>query len=251
MAIDFPDSPSNGDTFTVGTKTWLFDGTAWSVITGAAILESGSVDSDKIADGAVTASKLGNDISFGAIHVEKFTDYEEDEWTCPADVTQIKLTLIGAGGASGDASASSDASSSSSAGPGDTAGSTTFVVGGTTYTALGGKKGFNDTAEADKHPGANTGSGSSAGSEADYNRYPGCGGAPLFASAFETTDDYTSRAKARSGRGQDGLTEVFQVTVVPATTYSFSIGLGAGFDGYFLTNSNMGSNGAVVIEYVL
>jgi hypothetical protein len=58
MPIDFPNSPTNGDTFTVGTKTWLFDGTSWSVITGAAILETGSVTEDKLANSAVTNAKI-------------------------------------------------------------------------------------------------------------------------------------------------------------------------------------------------
>jgi len=35
MAIDFPDSPSNGDTHTVGDKTWTWDGTAWNVVTSS------------------------------------------------------------------------------------------------------------------------------------------------------------------------------------------------------------------------
>jgi hypothetical protein len=28
-AIDFPDSPSVGDTYTVGDRGWLWDGTVW------------------------------------------------------------------------------------------------------------------------------------------------------------------------------------------------------------------------------
>jgi hypothetical protein len=48
--------------------------------------------------------------------------------------------------------------------------------------------------------------------------------------------------------GQDGVIEVFQVTVVPSTAYSFSIGKGASFTGS--TDSYMGSNGAVIIEYI-
>lgn len=35
MPINFPDSPTTGDTHTVGDKTWTFDGTAWTLVTGA------------------------------------------------------------------------------------------------------------------------------------------------------------------------------------------------------------------------
>ena len=31
MAIDFPDSPNPNDTFTVGDKSWLWDGTTWKI----------------------------------------------------------------------------------------------------------------------------------------------------------------------------------------------------------------------------
>lgn len=31
MAIDFPNSPSLNQTFTVGNRTWIYDGTAWNV----------------------------------------------------------------------------------------------------------------------------------------------------------------------------------------------------------------------------
>jgi hypothetical protein len=30
MAIDFPNSPTNGQTFTVGSTTWTYDGTKWN-----------------------------------------------------------------------------------------------------------------------------------------------------------------------------------------------------------------------------
>jgi hypothetical protein len=33
MAIDFPNSPSVNDTFTVGTRTWIWDGTTWELVT--------------------------------------------------------------------------------------------------------------------------------------------------------------------------------------------------------------------------
>ncbi len=35
MAINFPDSPSVNDTHTVGDRTWVWDGTVWSVVVGS------------------------------------------------------------------------------------------------------------------------------------------------------------------------------------------------------------------------
>ena len=198
------------------------------------------------------------------IYVEEYTDVVNDtEWTCPAGVTQVKLTLIGAGGAAGDVEAITSNSSTSQGFPADTSGSTTFTVGGTTYAALGGKKGTNVsiTGPIFTETGTNfynTSSSSSSGSgtSASFSRYPGCGGAPGNASAetylsfTDNTDtfDHTSKAKANGYPGQDGVIEVFQVTVAPSTTYSFSIGQGAGFVG--TTESYMGSSGAVIIEYI-
>jgi len=31
MAIDFPDSPTTGDAFTVGDRTWIYDGVKWEL----------------------------------------------------------------------------------------------------------------------------------------------------------------------------------------------------------------------------
>ena len=82
MAIDFPNSPSNGDSFTSNDKTWQYNGTSWVVIAGSVSIDAGSVTASKLASnavttakiadsnittakiaaGAVTAAKLGNDI---------------------------------------------------------------------------------------------------------------------------------------------------------------------------------------------
>lgn len=40
MAIDFPNSPSTGDRFQVGTKTWEYDGTTWSLRRGMAYVDN-------------------------------------------------------------------------------------------------------------------------------------------------------------------------------------------------------------------
>ena len=150
--------------------------------------------------------------------------------------------------------------------PPDTAESTTFVVGGTTYTALGGKKGFDHTVSdtGNGHSLGGAQSSSMGGTDTTFraeNRYPGSGGGRLGTVVYSvttllvdtSTDTWTetvrARAEARSGRGQDGMTEVFQVTVVPSTVYSFTIGAGAGYVD--TTYETMGSNGAIIIEYVV
>ena len=35
MAIDFPDSPTNNQTFTSGNNTWQWDGTVWNIVTAS------------------------------------------------------------------------------------------------------------------------------------------------------------------------------------------------------------------------
>ena len=52
MAIDFPASPSNGQTFTDGSTTWTWDGTKWSITSGAA----GATD--KIEEGNTSAEVI-------------------------------------------------------------------------------------------------------------------------------------------------------------------------------------------------
>lgn len=215
------------------------------------------------------SSKVYTNVDAPKVYVTEYTNYTDTSWTCPAGVTQIKLTLIGAGGAAGNVEAITAGSSSSNTFPGDTAESTTFTVGATVYTALGGKKGINISVTGPSFSGqgswlnTNYSSGSGSGTYAEFARYPGCGGAPGYAEAdtgLTYTDNnnqsdkfnHTSRAKALGYRGQDGVIEVFQVTVVPSTAYSFVIGKAAGFGAAtgYTTDSYMGSNGGVIIEYI-
>ena len=58
MAIDFPNSPSNNDQYTVGTTTWTYNGTAWVVSLGDASIATGAITADKIASDAVTTVKI-------------------------------------------------------------------------------------------------------------------------------------------------------------------------------------------------
>jgi len=60
MPIDFPDTPTNGDRFTSGGKTWQYDGTKWVAIAGLTSIGTGSITTEKLADGAVTSAKLAS-----------------------------------------------------------------------------------------------------------------------------------------------------------------------------------------------
>ena len=69
MAIDFPNSPSNNDQYTVGTTTWKYNGTAWVIVVGEQTIATGSITTDKIATNAITASKLATSasVAFAAV----------------------------------------------------------------------------------------------------------------------------------------------------------------------------------------
>ena len=54
MAIDFPDSPSVNDVFTVGSRTWQWDGVAWSLSPSTGI--SSVTATDVTASGDLTVS---------------------------------------------------------------------------------------------------------------------------------------------------------------------------------------------------
>jgi hypothetical protein len=58
MAMTFPVSPTAGDEYTVGGRTWTWDGTVWSI--QATILGEFSVDTSEIANGAVTTAKIAS-----------------------------------------------------------------------------------------------------------------------------------------------------------------------------------------------
>lgn len=69
MAIDFPNSPNNGDSFTSNDKTWQYNGTSWVVIAGSVSIDAGSVTASKLANNAVTSAK----INAGAVHQTHLT----------------------------------------------------------------------------------------------------------------------------------------------------------------------------------
>ena len=58
MAIDFPNSPANNDTFTSHGKSWQYNGTAWVIVVGETSIATGAITTDKIAASAVTSAKI-------------------------------------------------------------------------------------------------------------------------------------------------------------------------------------------------
>jgi len=48
MPIDFPNTPSNGESFTVGDKTWTYNGSVWILTIGSAAIANASIDIDKL-----------------------------------------------------------------------------------------------------------------------------------------------------------------------------------------------------------
>ena len=71
MPLSFPGSPSVNDTYTVGQRTWTWDGYIWSL--SADTIGSASVTSSEIASSAVTTAKIAssavttNELNNGAV----------------------------------------------------------------------------------------------------------------------------------------------------------------------------------------
>jgi hypothetical protein len=86
MAIDYPNSPATNDTFTVGNKTWIYDGTTWntynsttfsaetlpgttikSTVTGSSLTSVGTLTSlnvtgDSTVSGTINGGQLSADL---------------------------------------------------------------------------------------------------------------------------------------------------------------------------------------------
>jgi len=58
MPLSFPANPTVGQTYTVGTRTWTWTGSIWSM--QAATLGVASISTSELADSAVTTAKIAN-----------------------------------------------------------------------------------------------------------------------------------------------------------------------------------------------
>jgi hypothetical protein len=84
MPIDFPNSPATNDVFTSGGKTWVYDGTVWTL--RSSLAGPGGITSTELADSSVTSAKIADgtivnaDISTSAaITTTKITNWEDDQ----------------------------------------------------------------------------------------------------------------------------------------------------------------------------
>jgi hypothetical protein len=74
MAIDFPNSPSTGQSYTVGEKTWVYSGSLWELVTVTGTNYHGSthgvgqIDAITIAPSQVTGTAL----ILGDVHTVTF-----------------------------------------------------------------------------------------------------------------------------------------------------------------------------------
>ena len=70
MPIDFPNSPTAGDSYSAAGKTWTYDGTTWVLYSVTAEVPNGSITTGKIASGAVTADKLAPGVGGGGLDTD-------------------------------------------------------------------------------------------------------------------------------------------------------------------------------------
>jgi hypothetical protein len=61
MAIDFPNSPATNDSYTSGGRTWLYNGTAWTLLTlTQTIIPSNSVTSSSIVNDTIVNADINS-----------------------------------------------------------------------------------------------------------------------------------------------------------------------------------------------
>jgi len=61
MAIDFPNSPATNDSYTSGGRTWLYNGTAWTLLTlTQTVIPSNSVTSSSIVNDTIVNADINS-----------------------------------------------------------------------------------------------------------------------------------------------------------------------------------------------
>jgi hypothetical protein len=110
MPINFPDAPSTGTVYTIGDKTWTYDGTAWNLVTssgsdhgGLGGLEDDDHTQYLLADGTRTATELtvtGDlTVDTSTLHVDSTNNRVGIGTTSPATALQVVGSSLTSGNA--------------------------------------------------------------------------------------------------------------------------------------------------------
>jgi microcystin-dependent protein len=109
MAINFPDSPSVNDTHTVGDKTWVWDGTVWSVVVsftntpaGAVVMYGGGTAPSGwlVCDGSAVSRTTYADL-FSAIGERYGAGDGSTTFNLPGTSTLVPVGIAASGNADG------------------------------------------------------------------------------------------------------------------------------------------------------
>jgi plastocyanin len=98
MAIDFPDSPTQDQTFTSGSTTWQYDGTAWNVVTA-----SSAVQIPTIPNGFATVAVSGQNSVVADTTTDTLTLVAGANITLTTDASSDSITIAGADAGAGEA----------------------------------------------------------------------------------------------------------------------------------------------------
>jgi len=114
MALNFPNSPTPDQTYTLGTRTWTFDGTAWNLTsnkigltgyTGSAGTGSGSITISTIAPVAPSHGDLWWNSEEGQLKIY-YDDGDTTQWVDASTGTIGDTGYTGSAGAGGGGSKS-------------------------------------------------------------------------------------------------------------------------------------------------